>query len=206
MAWHPDSGCLTAVTVGVRILSLFLVTTHQMYKLRREMRSTLSGERLHMQIIRPSRISTIFISHMHGDHVYGLPAFLNSAGISRYQSHQVFAPVDIYGPFGLAKYLRTIFQLTDTKTNCPCIVHELFASENDPRLEEYESASSRLRYEDRRIQVQPLFPSADGFWDLCQVWHAVHFPIDITRLCPCRKDRTHHRMLRLLLLHSAFDR
>ena len=185
------------------VLRLFIVTTHQMYRLQREMKSSLSGERIRNLIIRPSRISSIFITHMHGDHIYGLPAFLSDAGISRTQNNQTYAPVEIYGPYGLAKYLKTVFQLTDTKTNCPCIVHELFSDENDPRLDEYASNSTRLHYEDRRIQVAPLFPASDGFWNLCEVEIWEKYEVDDTRKRSSRQNQTHRRLLRLCVHFAA---
>lgn len=173
-----------------------------MYRLQREMKSSLSGERIRNLIIRPSRISSIFITHMHGDHIYGLPAFLSDAGISRSQNNQANTPVEIYGPCGLAKYLKTVFQLTDTKTNCPCIVHELFSDENDPRLDEYASNSSRLHYEDRRIQVEPLFPSSDGFWNLCEVEMKAECEVDDARKRSSRKNQAHSRLF-WLCVHFA---
>ena len=174
-----------------------------MYRLQREMKNSLSGERVRNQIIRPSRISSIFITHMHGDHIYGLPAFLSDAGISRTQNNQTYAPVEIFGPCGLAKYLKTVFQLTDTKTNCPCIVHELFSSENDPRLDEYASNGARLHYEDRRIQVAPLFPASDGFWDLCEVEMRASCEADDAGKRARGKDPTHHRLLWLCVRFAA---
>ena len=116
-------------------------------------------------ILRPSRVSKIFITHLHGDHILGLPSFLSDAGISRTQANSS-TPIDIYGPPGLGKFLKTIFVLTDSKLNHPCVVHEMYESENDPRLEE---STERLQYSDKRIQVYPMFPNRDGFWSLVTV-------------------------------------
>ena len=56
--------------------------------------------------------------------------------------------------------------LTDSKLNHPCVVHELYDNENDPRLEEL---TDKLQYSDKRIQVNPVFPKKDGFWSLVSV-------------------------------------
>ena len=146
------------------------MTTHQIYALQRQRKNIADEQRVHDVILRPSRISKVFITHMHGDHIYGLPTLLSDAGISRTQGKSdVFAPIDIYGPPGLSQYLKTVFQLTDTKLNHPCIIHEMYKDKNDPRLDSLSKADSVLQYKDRRIQVDPLFPNANGFWDLVKV-------------------------------------
>ena len=127
-------------------------------------------KRVHDVILRPSRISKVFITHMHGDHMFGLPTLLSDAGISRTQGKaETFAPIDIYGPPGLGQYLKTVFQLTDSKLNNPCIIHEMYKDENDPRLDSISKSDTILQYKDKRIQVQPSFPNADGYWNLVQV-------------------------------------
>lgn len=112
---------------------------------------------------------------MHGDHIYGLPTLLTDIGLSRiHKTARACVPVDIYGPPGLAEYLKTVFQLTDTKSNYPCIVHELYSDPNDSRLSSIDSSSGRLQYKDKRIVVDPVFPSNDGYWNLFQVFY---FPL-----------------------------
>ncbi len=50
--------------------------------------------------IKRGKISHIFISHMHGDHIFGLPGLVNS-----YILMGRTKPLKIYGPVGLRKYL-----------------------------------------------------------------------------------------------------
>lgn len=50
--------------------------------------------------VRRSRISYIFISHLHGDHIFGLPGLVNS-----YILMGRTAPLKIFGPKGLCRYL-----------------------------------------------------------------------------------------------------
>lgn len=142
-----------------------VVTTHQIYSLQRQMKGYSVDEKQKELILRPSRVSKIFITHLHGDHILGLPSFLSDAGVSRTQANSS-VPIDIYGPPGLAKFLKTVFMLTDSKLNHPCVVHELYDNENDPRLEEL---TDKLQYSDKRIQVNPVFPKKDGFWSLVSV-------------------------------------
>jgi len=51
--------------------------------------------------LRVSQISRIFITHMHGDHIYGLMGLLASCGLAGNTDR-----IDIYGPAGLDEYLR----------------------------------------------------------------------------------------------------
>jgi ribonuclease Z len=51
--------------------------------------------------LRTSQLRRIFITHMHGDHIFGLMGLLASCGLAG--SGQ---DIDIYGPSGLGEYLR----------------------------------------------------------------------------------------------------
>ena len=65
--------------------------------------------------LRLSQIDRIFISHMHGDHVYGLPGLLASRSLQAGST----APVALYGPPGLQEYLRKTFEITQTRLGYP---------------------------------------------------------------------------------------
>lgn len=56
--------------------------------------------------IRPSRITKIFISHMHGDHIFGLPGLLQTLSASQYEG-----TLKIYGLPGIKKVINTIIEL-----------------------------------------------------------------------------------------------
>ncbi|MGK7934123.1 MAG: ribonuclease Z [Microcystaceae cyanobacterium] len=62
------------------------------------------GEGTQHQFLRTdlkiSQLTRIFITHTHGDHIYGLMGLLASSGLAG--SGQ---PIDIYGPPGLAEYI-----------------------------------------------------------------------------------------------------
>ena len=63
------------------------------------------GEGTQRQMVRfgvsLQKIDTIFISHIHGDHVYGLDGLLSTLGMGGRQ-----APIDIYGPRNLGPLLN----------------------------------------------------------------------------------------------------
>lgn len=51
--------------------------------------------------LRHSQLRRIFITHLHGDHIYGLMGLLATCGMAGHAQ-----PIDIYGPAGLDEYVR----------------------------------------------------------------------------------------------------
>ena len=70
------------------------------------------GEGAQMQLRRAKipfeNINVIFISHLHGDHYYGLFGLLASLNLTGRKT-----PLVIYGPEGLEKIVRFLFQNTE---------------------------------------------------------------------------------------------
>ena len=73
------------------------------------------GEGTQQQIqktsLKLSKLEKIFISHLHGDHVFGLPGLLASRGLRGGKNQQ---KVQIFGPEGLDKYLKETLNITKT--------------------------------------------------------------------------------------------
>jgi ribonuclease Z len=73
------------------------------------------GEGTQQQIqktsLKLSKLEKIFISHLHGDHVFGLPGLLASRGLRGGKNQQ---EVQIFGPEGLDKYLKETLNITKT--------------------------------------------------------------------------------------------
>jgi ribonuclease Z len=80
------------------------------------------GEGTQMQLYRyripVDRISHIFISHLHGDHLFGLPGLLTS-----YSLKQRKARLDIFAPPGLEAWLGVTFQVSGAILSFPLVVH-----------------------------------------------------------------------------------
>lgn len=91
---------------------------------------------------RRTKMNTIFISHLHGDHVFGLPGLITSLGHFSRKS-----PLTIIGPNGLEKYLLDIL-----KSSYSHLSFQLVIKEFDPSI-------SQDVYSDKNIQVRsfPLF-------------------------------------------------
>lgn len=70
--------------------------------------------------IRLRKITKIFISHNHGDHIFGLPGLLATRS---FQGN--VGPLTIYGPLGLEKFIRISLRVSQTKISYPIKVVEL---------------------------------------------------------------------------------
>jgi len=73
------------------------------------------GEGTQQQIqktsLKLSKLEKVFISHLHGDHVFGLPGLLASRGLRGGKNQQ---KIQIFGPEGLDKYLKETLDITKT--------------------------------------------------------------------------------------------
>ena len=59
--------------------------------------------------IRISRINSIFISHLHGDHLFGLPGLLGTLSMQGRKK-----PLTIYGPSGLGHFIDVAMEISST--------------------------------------------------------------------------------------------
>lgn len=80
------------------------------------------GEGTQHQLLRSdlnvSQITRILITHMHGDHLYGLMGLLATCGMSGNARH-----ISVYGPRGLEQYVRDVSRHTQFRPTYPLEVH-----------------------------------------------------------------------------------
>lgn len=74
--------------------------------------------------VRFSRINHIFISHLHGDHFFGLPGLVSTFRMVSREN-----PLHIYGPKGIKEAITLLLKLSNSWTDYPLYFHEL-TSEN----------------------------------------------------------------------------
>jgi ribonuclease Z len=100
-------GTSAAIPTNTRFPSAQVVTIRDRHHL------VDCGEGTQMQLLKHkvkfSRLDAIFISHLHGDHVLGVPGLLNS--LSLYERN---FPLRLFAPSGLQKILKTIFSQTQS--------------------------------------------------------------------------------------------
>ena len=79
--------------------------------------------------LRLSQLRRIFITHMHGDHVFGLPGLLASLGLSGSSDG-----VDLYGPDPLESYLEGVLRTSSTRIGYPLEVHQVRSAAEAKRI------------------------------------------------------------------------
>lgn len=89
--------------------------------------------------IKFSRINHIFISHLHGDHFFGLPGFISTMRLLGREKE-----LHVYGPKGIKEAITLLLKLGDSWTNYPLLFHELSSKE------------SELVFEDTKISVTTI--------------------------------------------------
>lgn len=67
----------------------------------------------------PGKVSRIFITHLHGDHIFGLPGLLCSRSMAG-----ITAPLTVYGPKGIKLFIEMALQLSGSWTSYPLEIIE----------------------------------------------------------------------------------
>ena len=71
--------------------------------------------------LRLSQLRRVFITHMHGDHVFGLPGLLASLGLAGNSNEGI----DLYGPDPLESFLKGALANSSTRIGYPLQVHRV---------------------------------------------------------------------------------
>ncbi|MFQ6538351.1 MULTISPECIES: ribonuclease Z [Aphanothece] len=70
--------------------------------------------------LRVSQLRRIFVTHMHGDHVFGLPGLLASLGLAG-----TCKGIDLYGPDRLRDYIEGVLHTSSTRIGYPVRHHRV---------------------------------------------------------------------------------
>lgn len=82
------------------------------------------GEGTQHQILRSpvklSRLEKLFVTHLHGDHIYGLPGLLTSRS---YQGGEL--PLTVYGPSGIREFVETALRISQAHLTYELSIEEI---------------------------------------------------------------------------------
>lgn len=76
--------------------------------------------------VRIGKLEKLFITHLHGDHLYGLPGLLTSRS---YQGGDTGTPFTIYGPKGTEAFVRTALEVSQAHLGYELEIKEFTLSE-----------------------------------------------------------------------------
>jgi len=117
--------------------------TSQVLEIRNHQFLIDCGEGTQVQLrknkIKFGRIKHIFISHLHGDHYFGLVGLISTFRLSTRE-----ADLHIYAPKGLKEVITLQMKLSDSWTNYQLIFHELTSN------------TSELIFEDDQVEVYTI--------------------------------------------------
>lgn len=98
------------------------------------------GEAVQIQLMRyglhPMRINHVFVSHLHGDHFYGLFPMISTMGLMGRRT-----PLHVYGPHPLQEIIDMHFRYFDSQLGYEVICHEV------------DHTKHRLIYENKVLEV-----------------------------------------------------
>lgn len=121
----------------------FTNPTSQILEIKNRLFLIDCGEGTQVQLrknkIRFSKINHIFISHLHGDHFFGLVGL-----VSTFTLLNRTTDLHIYGPKGIQEIIRLHLRLSNSWTNYGLFFHEL------------ESAESEVIFEDEKVLVKTI--------------------------------------------------
>jgi len=121
----------------------FTNPTSQVLEIKNHLFLIDCGEGTQVQLrknkIKFSQIKHIFISHLHGDHYFGLVGLISTFRLYKRESE-----LHVYGPKGIKQIITLQMKLADSWTNYPLLIHELTSKE------------SELIFEDDKVEVHTI--------------------------------------------------
>ncbi len=121
----------------------FTNPTSQVLEINNQLFLIDCGEGTQVQLrrnkIKFSKIEHIFISHLHGDHSYGLIGLISTFRLLNRQNE-----LHVYGPKGIKEIITLQLKLSNSWTNYPLYFHELTSKE------------PQLIFENEKVSVETI--------------------------------------------------
>jgi len=153
-------------------------TTSQFLEINRHHFLIDCGEGTQVQLrkykVKFSKIEHIFISHLHGDHFFGLIGLISTFGLLNREK-----PLHIYGPKGIKEIIVLQLKLSKTWTNFPLLFHELSGNESQVIFEDDKVLVKTIPLKHRVYTNGFLFQEKEGERKLDMFYISKHPEIEI---------------------------
>ncbi|PNQ72327.1 ribonuclease Z [Hanstruepera neustonica] len=130
--------------------------------------------------VKFSRIKHIFISHLHGDHFFGLIGLISTFRLLTRETD-----LHIYGPKGLKEVITLQLKLGNSWTNFKLIFHELTSNESEVIFEDVKVSVTTIPLKHRVYTNGFLFKEKEG-----------ERKLDINAVLNADIDRAYYRKLK----------
>lgn len=165
----------------------FTNPTSQVLEINKEMVLIDCGEGTQVQLrrnkIKFSRIKHVFISHLHGDHFFGLVGLVSTFSLLKRETE-----LHIYGPKGIKQIITLQLKLANSWTNYPLYFHELSATEPEVILDNSRITVTTIPLKHRVYTNGFLFREKEGDRKLI-VGEAQRLNIDYTLFKSLKKGK-----------------
>ena len=105
-------------------------------------------------------IEHVFLTHLHGDHVLGLPGLLQTMGFNGRDR-----PIAVHAPAGTRQQLQTLVGATGNSPGFPVRIHQLEAGDVALEREEYEVQTFRVDHRTRALGYALVEAERPGRFD-----------------------------------------
>ncbi|WP_323704806.1 ribonuclease Z [Mammaliicoccus sp. Dog046] len=107
--------------------------------------------------VKLGKVSHIFITHLHGDHIFGLPGLLTSRSFQGGKDK----PLTIIGPKGIAKFIQTALDISQSNLNYPITVNE-FNTETELNIDGFHVQALPLKHGILSVGYRITAPDIEG--------------------------------------------
>jgi len=165
----------------------FTNPTSQVLEIKNNLFLIDCGEGTQVQLrrnkIKFSKIKHIFISHLHGDHFYGLVGLVSTFRLLNRENE-----LHIYGPKGIKEIITLQLKLANSWTNFPLIFHELTSKQPELLFEDSQVSVTTLPLKHRVYTNGFLFKEKKGDRKLL-IDKAEEYHIDFTLFKSLKKGK-----------------
>eukprot|EP00958_Prasinococcus_capsulatus_P022643 scaffold3199_cov402-Prasinococcus_capsulatus_cf.AAC.6 len=180
-AQAPDESFFESMCTGTDMQLIFLGTSSGCPTLVRNVTSICFrndgrvwlfdvGEATQLQMMRArikiGKLERIFITHLHGDHIFGLPGLVQWVSNAADKERQDRKPLHIYGPRGVADFIRVSLAVSRHRLHVKVYVHELVDESSNPgrtvKLAEGRSYGGLFGTE-----IETEYMGDTPFWKVC---------------------------------------